>query len=40
MHSGITLAAGIAEALSGEITGQGESALLAEFRPARLLVTA
>lgn len=40
MHSGITLAAGIAEALSGEITGQGESALLSEFRPARLLVTA
>ena len=37
MHSGITLAAGIAEALTAEITGQGDSPLLADFRPARLL---
>jgi glycine/D-amino acid oxidase-like deaminating enzyme len=40
MHSGITLAAGIAEALSAELTAQGESHLLADFRPARLLTTA
>lgn len=36
-HSGVTLAAGIAEALTAEITGQGDSPLLADFRPARLL---
>lgn len=37
MHSGVTLAAIAAETLAAEITGQGESPLLAEFRPARLL---
>lgn len=40
MHSGVTLAAGVAEALTAEITGQGESPLLTEFRPARLLTSA
>lgn len=37
MHSGITLAAGVAEAMTAEITGQGDSPLLAGFRPHRLL---
>ena len=37
MHSGVTLAPLIGEALAAEITGQGEAPLLANFRPARLL---
>lgn len=37
MHSGVTLAAIAAEALAGEITGQGAAPLLADFRPNRLL---
>jgi glycine/D-amino acid oxidase-like deaminating enzyme len=37
MHSGVTLAAGVAEALSAEVTGQGESAILAGFRPERVV---
>lgn len=37
LHSGVTLAAIIAETLGAEITGQGEDALLAAFRPARLM---
>lgn len=39
MHSGITLAAGVAEALTAELTGQGENHLLTAFRPARLLTS-
>lgn len=35
MHSGVTLAAVVAEALSAEIIGQGDSPLLSDFRPAR-----
>jgi D-hydroxyproline dehydrogenase subunit beta len=35
MHSGVTLAAIVAEMLGAEITGQGERPLLAPFRPAR-----
>jgi len=37
MHSGVTLAPLIGAALASEITGQGETPLLADFRPARLL---
>ena len=38
MHSGVTLAAGVGQALAAEITGQGASPLLSDFRPARLIV--
>lgn len=37
LHSGVTLAAVVAETLCAEIMGKGESELLREFRPARLL---
>ena len=37
LHSGVTLAAVVAEALTAEVLGQGEQPLLADFRPARLL---
>lgn len=37
IHSGVTLAAVVAEVLAGEITGQGPHPLLSAFRPARLL---
>lgn len=37
LHSGVTLAAIVAEALAAEITGQGEEPLFAPFRPARLV---
>ena len=37
MHSGATLAAIVAEALAGEILGQPDNPLLADFRPSRLL---
>ncbi len=37
MHSGVTLAAITAEALAGEIIGQGDNPLLTDFRPSRLL---
>ena len=35
MHSGVTLAAVVAEALTREIIGQGDHPLLADFRPQR-----
>ncbi len=35
MHSGVTLAAGVAEGLAREIAGQGEEPLFAPFRPQR-----
>lgn len=35
MHSGVTLAAIVAESLAQEIIGQGDSPLLSDFRPAR-----
>ncbi len=37
MHSGITLSALAGEFLADEITGQGHHAMLADFRPSRLL---
>lgn len=37
MHSGVTLSALAGEALAAEITGQGDHAMLADFRPSRLL---
>lgn len=37
LHSGVTLSAVVAELLSAEIMGKGESELLRDFRPARLL---
>lgn len=37
LHSGVTLAAIVAETLSAEIAGRGEDPLLAPFRPARLM---
>ena len=35
MHSGVTLAAVVAEALTAEVLGQGDQPLLSDFRPAR-----
>lgn len=37
LHSGVTLAPLVAEALAGELTGQGRHKLLASFAPDRLL---
>ncbi len=37
MHSGVTLSALAGEALAAEIMGQGDSTVLANFRPNRLL---
>ncbi|WP_284164183.1 hypothetical protein [Frigidibacter sp. SD6-1] len=37
LHSGVTLAPLVASGLADELTGQGNHALLAPFRPARLL---
>lgn len=37
LHSGVTLAAIVAETLGAEIAGQGDERLLAPFRPARLM---
>lgn len=37
MHSGVTLAAVAAETLGDEITGKGDAAMLAPFRPARFM---
>jgi glycine/D-amino acid oxidase-like deaminating enzyme len=37
LHSGVTLSAIVAATLGAEIAGQGESPLLAEFRPSRVI---